>query len=99
MERAEADVERQRYVDEADEPNRKRSRKTFEEVLIEKRQNHEIEMENRRLLIEEKRLEIESRREDRLLEESRRRDELLQTQINIQKEMLEIMKSIINQKN
>lgn len=97
-ERGKADAEREKYLDEADEPVNRRfkGRLSIEDEMIMKRQDHEIEMDKQRLVLDKERLEIDKRREIRLEEEARRRDELHMSQLLLHQTMLALVGKAVN---
>lgn len=92
IERAEADAERRRYIDEAignliSKPNRQRL--TIEEELIKQRQDHDMAIENKKLLLEKQRMEHETNRESQRqvhdLEVEKQKLELEKQQLELEK--------------
>ncbi|HTM98878.1 MAG TPA: hypothetical protein VL088_09060 [Pedobacter sp.] len=69
---------------------------SLEDELIQKRQEHEMMMEMKKLELEKERLELEKRKEARLEEEGRRRDQIATSQIEMQSQMFMMMNRILD---
>lgn len=102
LERAEADKERDSYVDEAPGPSSSRcgrSRLTLEDEVLLEKQKHELFIDKEKLGIEKQRLALEEQREKRLKEESERRDELTRSQMQMQTTTLELLQKVLEKIN